>query len=306
MAAPRTLSAQFVRREYSELHMGGAVRLVLYAPSDSAARAAARAAYGRIARLEDIMSDYRPDSEVRRLGRRHGEWVVVNDELFDVLALALRVAEETDGAFDPTVGPYVALWREARRAGRLPPAGDLADARRRVGWRKVELDSTRRAVRLDGAGMRLDLGGIAKGFILDRARETLAQHGVASVLLEAGGDVVVGEPPPGRPGWRIEISGAGPEVAARASSLAGAAVATSGGTEQFVVIDGARYSHVVDPRTGHGLTNGLVATVIASEGALADALATALTVLEGARAAALLRRHTSVIAELRDQTELEG
>ncbi|HKG92683.1 MAG TPA: FAD:protein FMN transferase [Gemmatimonadaceae bacterium] len=183
----------------------------------------------------------------------------------------------------------------------MPPAAALDSARALVGWQKLSLDSARRAVRLATAGMRLDLGGIAKGYILQAAVETLRERGVARTLIEAGGDIVAGDPPAGRRrrGWRVEAAGADPAVAQRAARLARAAIATSGPTEQFVEIGGTRYSHVVDPRTGVGLTNGLVATVIAPDGATADALATALTVLDAGRRAEVLARFPGVQASVR-------
>src|SRR5213595_2657165 len=238
---------QEVRREFAELHMGVAVRIELYAPDDAAARQAARAAYARIAELEDIMSDYRAESEVRRLAERPDAAVPVSEPLFVVLTRALELARLSDGAFDPTVGPFVALWRRARRTGRLPSRVELDSAARRVGWRKVRADSAARSIRLDTAGMGLDLGGIAKGYILDQALLVLGRHGVTRALIQAGGDIVVGDPPPGRAGWRVAVPGGGEAVRARAGALAHAALSLSGDTEQYVIVAGVRYSHVVDP-----------------------------------------------------------
>lgn len=291
--------AQEVRREFAELHMGVAVRIELYAPDDAAARAAARAAYARIAELDDIMSDYRPTSEVRRLADRPGTALPVSEPLFAVLVRALELARLSDGAFDPTVGPYVELWRLARRTGRLPTRAKLSAAARRVGWGKVRADSATRTVWLATPGMRIDLGGIAKGYILDQALGELRRHGVTRALLQAGGDIVAGDAPPGLPGWRVDVPEGGPAVRARAGALAHAGLGLSGDTEQFLIVDGVRYSHVVDPRTGLALTNRRQATVVAEDGVTADGLATALTVLDDARGAELLRSYPGVVAEVR-------
>ncbi len=292
--------AQEVRREFAELHMGVAVRIELYAPDDAAARTAARAAYARIAELEDIMSDYRPASEVRRLAERPGTAVPVSEPLFAVLVRALQLARLSAGAFDPTVGPFVELWRRARRTGRLPTRAALAAAARRVGWRKVHADSATRTVRLATSGMRIDLGGIAKGYILDQALAELRRHGVTQALIQAGGDIVAGDAPPGLSGWRVDVGGDGdPALRARAGALAHAGLGVSGDTEQYVIVDGVRYSHVVDPRTGLGLTSRRQATVVAEDGVTADGLATALTVLDDARGAELLRSYPGVVAEVR-------
>ena len=292
------LDAQ-VRHEFSELHMGLEVRIVLYAPDETRARAAARAAFDRIAALEDIMSDYRAKSEIRRLERREGEWVPVSEDLFRVLGLAIEIASASDGAFDPTVGPLVALWREARRLRRLPSDAQLDSARGRVGWRRVSLDTARQRVRITGEGTRLDLGGIAKGYIVQQAVLALRELGVTSALVEAGGDIVVGDAPPGHAGWHIETPTGDSTVRAGAAALTKTAISTSGPGAQFVEIGGKRYSHVVDPRTGFGLTNGAQATVIAFDGALADALSTALTVLGREEAVHLLARYPGVTASVK-------
>lgn len=272
--------------------------MVLYAPNVNVARAAARAAFDRIAALEDIMSDYRPRSEVRLLERRAGEWVPVGVDLFRVLARAIEIASATDGAYDPTVGPLVSLWREARLLRRLPDEARLDSARAVVGWRRIALDTAGRRVRLSGAGTRLDLGGIAKGDIVQQALVALHGFGVASALVEAGGDIAVGDAPPGLPGWRIEVPVGDSIVRARASALTNAVISTSGPGAQFVEVAGTRYSHVIDPRTGMGLTSGAQATVIATHGALADALSTAFTVIGRERAARVVAMFPGVTASV--------
>jgi thiamine biosynthesis lipoprotein len=285
------------RQEYTEVHMGMPVRITLYAGVDKG-RAAAREAFERVATLDRMMSDYRLDSELRRLSGRTQAWVGASAELIEVLARAAAIAEASEGAFDPTIGPVVALWRRSREMGRLPDPDELRRARALVGWRLVELDPGRGTIRLTKAGMRLDLGGIAKGYILQQAMTTLRAHAVSRALVVSGGDIVAGDPPPGAPGWRVDVPGASAEFTARARALAGAALATSGPTVQYVVIDGTRYSHVIDPRTGLGSTRGTVAHVIARDGATADALATALSVLEPAGARALLARIPAVLVSL--------
>ena len=286
------------RYEFSEVHMGMAVRIVAYAPANIAARDAARAAFARIAALDSILSDYRPHSELRRLEGRTGDWMPVGADLLSVLRCALRVAQASQGAFDPTVGPLSALWREARRAGRPPDKHSLAAVQSRVGYQHLELDTARSTVRLARPGMRLDLGGIAKGYVIQQALNTLRAHGVSQAMIEAGGDIVVGDPPPGSNGWAISVA-ASPELADRASRLANAALSTSGPGAQHLEWKGARYSHVVDPSTGLGLTNRLTAHVIAPDAMLADALSTALTVLGPDRGAELLRQFSGAIASVR-------
>jgi thiamine biosynthesis lipoprotein len=278
--------------------MGMPVRVSIYARDEQAGRTAARAAFDRISALDRMMSDYRTDNELRRLEGQPGAWVAVSEELFIVLVRAIEIAGATDGAFDPSVGPLVTLWRESRRSRRLPDRMTLDAARALVGWQRIGLDAGRRAVRLGVPGMRLDLGGIAKGYILQEALRTLRAQGVTRALLEAGGDLVVGDAPPNRSGWRIEVPGATAPLAARAASLTNSALATSGATVQFVEIDGVRYSHVINPRTGLGVTNHILAHVIAPDGATADALATAFTVIGPEREGEILARFPGVIAHI--------
>lgn len=276
--------------------MGTLFGVILYAGDEATARAAADAAFARIAALEQIMSDYDPDSELMRLCQSPpGRPVAVSRDLFEVLQRAQQLAAATDGAFDVTIGPLARLWRRARRTGELPPPVALARARESVGWQKLRLDPRRRTVTLLAPGMQLDLGGIGKGYAADAARAVLKQRGVRRALIAAGGDIAVGDPPPGRPGWRISIAMPQSHLsAAPAASQGGpsgtplrlaplllynAAVSTSGDTEQFVEIGGRRFSHILDPRTGLGLTERVQVTVVARRATDSDSVATALSVL---------------------------
>ncbi|MCS7064873.1 MAG: FAD:protein FMN transferase, partial [Fimbriimonadales bacterium] len=175
----------------------------------------------------------------------------------------------------------VQLWREARRTRRLPDEATLQEAKARTGWRKLELCLRRRTARLAIPQMRLDLGGIAKGYACDEALRTLKGFGIRRALVQMGGDLVVGDPPPDQKGWRIEIpfpdSGAQPP--SRVETLQRCALSVSGSTEQYVEIEGKRYAHIIDPRTGLGLTRLTLAVVKAPDGITADSLATAACVL---------------------------
>lgn len=288
-----------VRQEFSAVHMGVAVRITAYAPSESVARDAARAAFARIAELDDKMSDYRAQSEVRMLSERPGDWQPVSPDLLAVLARAQEVSRRSGGAFDVTVGPMVQLWRASRKTGRLPDPDALSRVRSRSGSALLEVDTTRALVRLWVRDMQLDLGGIAKGYILQEGLAVLRAHGVRAAMIEAGGDVVVGEPPPGQAGWSVYVAGADTATLQRAKAIVNSAIATSGGSEQFVEIDGVRYSHVIDPRTGLGVTGAHLVTVIADDGALADALATALSVLGPSRSSGLRKKYPQVLISFR-------
>jgi FAD:protein FMN transferase len=278
-------SAQSLRLELTEVHLGVPVRLVLHADDSAQGRRAARAAFDRLAALDGALSDYRPDSDLRLLEAAAADTAVpVSADLFAALGLALRLARETDGAFDPAAGALTRLWREARERGRLPDSASVAAAVARGGWQRVRLDSAQRRVRMP-RGLQLDLGGIGKGLALQEALAALAGAGVTRALFEAGGDLVIGEAPPGSDGWRVSvIEGEPPQRLTRV------AVATSGPQEQHLAVGGTRYSHVLDPRTGWPLTAPDAVSVIAEDGALADALATAFSVLGRERALALAER----------------
>jgi thiamine biosynthesis lipoprotein len=171
----------------------------------------------------------------------------------------------------------------------LPAPRQLEDARRLVGWQLVKLDRTARKIELTVPGMLLDLGGIAKGYAGDEALRVLRERGISSALFEAGGDIVVAGAPPDRPhGWQVETIDTG--SGRRRLGVVQAAVSTSGDTEQYVAIDGVRFSHVIDPHTGIGLTQHAMATVVARRGITSDSLSTAATVLGPEHAAELCRR----------------
>lgn len=293
------------RFEYSEVAMGVRARLVLYAADKTSADAAARAAYAKIAALEDIMSDYRPDSELMALcAKSGGSETSVSDELFFILCKCQELARRSDGAFDCTIGPVVKLWRGARKAGKLPDKSDLEAARRLTGWRKLKITSAcskeANYVRLATPGMLLDLGGIAKGYACDKAIEALKKNGISSALVEMGGDIVVSSAPPGKTGWEIEIANSADK---KTVVLANAAISSSGDTEQYVEIDGVRYSHIVDPRTGLGLTNRIAVTVIAPDGVTSDGLSTAISVLGQMRGKTLANAWPGVSIYVRSATD---
>lgn len=254
--------------------MGMEVRLTLADVDQATAARAAVAAFALIADLEDRLSDYRPHADVLAIARAAPEAVIVHPEVWAVLTRAVEVARASHGAFDPTVGPLVTVWREARLVPRLPDPATLDAARSLVDWSRLVLDPAARSARLPVVGMRLDTGGIAKGYILQRARDVLRAHGVAAALVEAGGDLVAGDAPRGTPGWVVQASCGDPRRV-----LVHSAFATSGASVQFVEIDGTRYSHIVDPRTGLGVTSPHLVHVQAPDAATADAWATALSVL---------------------------
>ena len=271
------------RFEFTQMEMAVTVKIILYCADSDIATAAAKDAFSRIHALNGILSDYDPESELRRLCDTAGEGkaIHVSHELWKVLEHAQRVSQESDGAFDVTVGPVVRLWRRARRQKQLPSPQSLRQASELVGYKLVRLDAQRQSVELLKKGMQLDLGGIAKGYAMDEALTVLERHGITRALVEAGGDMRLGEPPPGRPGWRVGIPPLDDPQGEPLSclELCRVAVSTSGDIVQYVEIGGKRYSHVVDPRTGMALTDHCRVMVVGPSGMVADAITKAVGVL---------------------------
>lgn len=297
------LSAKLDRYEFVEKHMGTDFKIVLYCKDEKSALEASAAAFAELARLDAILSDYNADSELSRLSKTSGtgKIVPVGKDLWTVLEASQKLAKRTDGAFDVTVGPFVRRWRVARFTQKLPASEKLALAGKAVGYQKLELFPREHAVKAILPNMALDLGGIAKGYAVDKALAVLRRSGISSALVDGGGDLVFGDPPPGRNGWRIEVGGRKhPDLPML--KLANEAAATSGDVEQFVAIDGKRYSHIIDPETGIGLTTQLQVTVIARTGMEADSLASALSVLGPEKGAEFLKQRPHVQAYFLNRT----
>jgi FAD:protein FMN transferase len=262
--------------------MGTRFNIIIYHRDAKEAQKAAMAAFDRIEELEDIFSDYRERSEVNLLCLGAvGSPVNISPELFRMLTASLRISELSGGAFDVTIGPVVQLWREARKNRRLPDPEEIRRVQRLVGYRNVILDPDAQTAMLRLAHMKIDFGGIAKGYASDQALVELKARGMPSSLVAGGGDMAVGSPPPGKPGWKILIknpepgSGEAPDYV----TLHDTGIGTSGDTFQFLEIDGRRYSHIINPATGTGLTDAASTTIIAPDGITADALATAANIM---------------------------
>lgn len=271
---------------FSSVEMAVPVKITLYAESETLAAQAAEAAFWRFRDLNARLSDYRAESELRRFCDEaySGEFRRVSQDLWNVLRESTRVAKLSDGAFDPTVGQVVRLWRRARMQKKLPPEAEITAALETVGYENLLFDEDNRAIALVRQGthspVRIDLGGIAKGYAIDAAIHTLRTYGITRVLVDAGGDVGVGDPPPDADAWKIAVvSPADENQSAEFLYVSNCGLANSGDLSQFLEIDGVRYSHLVDPKTGHGLTHRATVSVTAPTAVEADALASAVSVL---------------------------
>ncbi len=277
----------------ARLLMGTIVEIkVAIAPGEDAARArkAIDEAFAEIERIEDVFSVFKEDSELSRINKLNaGETLKISDEAFSLIERSLGYSRMTAGAFDITVGPLVELWKRAKASGTLPSAQEIESARSRVGSENAILDESAKTISFAKDGVRLDMGGIAKGYAAERAAAVLKGYGIRNAVVNAGGDIYcLGRGHKDRP-WRIGVQHPRKRNETIAELyLEDRAVDTSGDYQKYFMIKDKRYSHIIDPRTGYPVGDNVVSgTVVAKDSATADAFATALCVLrpeEGLRA----------------------
>lgn len=296
-AAP--LRAQIARHEFEHQAMGVRFRYILYHADGEKARELFDLASRRVAELEAVLSDYREQSETNQLCRTspHAAPQSVSPDLFRVAEQGLEYYRLTGGAFDVTVGPASHAWRKAIKRNRLPEADAIERLRPSIGSDKLRLLPPSQ-LQLLAAGMQLDFGGIAQGDAADQIGALFRAAGVNSALIDVSGDVLALGAPPERAGWAIQIASAGREEA-KTVLLRDAAISTSGDNAQRLVIDGVRYSHLVDPRTARAVEQSVQATVIAPTATAADALASALCVMTPEEGLSLVDRLPQTHARLR-------
>ena len=272
---PATSSHQQTRYEDTRISMACAYSIAVYGEDESKMAEAVSAAFDEVDRIDRLMSHYKPTSPLSQLNRKAAtETVKVEPELFDFIAECLRYSRESDGAFDVTVGPLLKTWGFFRGEGRMPKAAELAEARSKVGWRHVILDDKEKTIRFDRAGVELDLGGIAKGYAVDKAVEVLKQHGIQRALVSACGSTIYGlGAPPGENGWEIKLRDpVSSQKTAMTVRLKDRALSVSGSYEKFFDLGGKRYSHIFDPRTGWPVQGVLSVAVLTDTGTAGDAL----------------------------------
>jgi len=262
--------------------MGTVFRICLFAEDQTHALASYEAAFEEIERLEETLSMFRPTSEISRINRLAGQRPVTTDgEVFGLLEKALSYSRMTHGAFDVTVGPLMRAWGFFRAQGRLPDGDELAAARSKTGYEKVQLDPPSRIVRFTAPEMEIDLGAIGKGYAVDCAISVLSEAGIAAALVDAGSSTISAlGAPPGSSGWRVHV----PDPLQRSKSLSTLAlrdrsISTSGNYERFFELNGKTYGHILDPRTGTPAHGVLQASLVAANATMSDALSSAAFVL---------------------------
>ncbi len=299
------LPAQALERfDFSAPLMATTFRISLHADSREQADKAAEAAFKRIADLNAVFSDYEPNSELMQLcNTGPNKPFKASDDLFTLISHSLEFARLTEGALDITCGNLTHLWRRTKRTHKLPPADRLQQALSATDWHAVQLDAKAHTITLLKPGMLLDLGGIAKGYAADAGLRVLREHGLTRALVMAGGDIAIGDPPPGEDAWEIKLrqfASPKPEEDLAIVRLHNCGVSTSGDLYQFTEIEGTRYSHIVSPQTGKGLTERIACSVIAPDCMTSDALDTAICVMgkeRGLKMAAQVKGVTVKLAE---------
>lgn len=271
----------------SRIALGTVVEITVASADEEAARKVLERAFAEFERVEALLSGYRPDSEIAKLNAT-GEGRL-DPEVFRLLQRAREVSGISDGAFDVTVGAVVDLWR-FDEGGSVPGEEELRQALASVGYLGLQLDPEDRTVRLAVEGMKVDLGGIGKGYAVDMAAEVLRGGGIDEAIIDAGGDLLLLGARPGKNFWRIGIRH--PRDPARllvSLDLADTAVVTSGDYERFFMDGSTRYHHILDPKTGRPATGCQSVTVMAPRATEADAYATAAFVLGPEKGIAFLR-----------------
>ncbi|MBI3752808.1 MAG: FAD:protein FMN transferase [Deltaproteobacteria bacterium] len=269
--------------KYTRLLMGTVVEITLVGGDETGLTSAADAAFDEMQRLEHLLSRYRDDSDVARINRAAGkEAAVVSKETMDVIEASLKVSQYSHGAFDITMGVLGNLWHftaDDRGAMTPPPQQEAAKLLPLIDYRRIIIDKKNSTVKLARPGMKIDLGGIAKGYIVGRAVDVLKRHGIKKGIVHAGGDMVVFQEPDDEP-WLIGIQD--PRNKDRLIGTIKAyntAISTSGDYERFFIKDGVRYHHIMDPSTGFPANKCRGVTIVAKDSTMADALSTAIFVL---------------------------
>ncbi len=278
--------------------MGTLIQISVYCEHESKAQKAVEEAQKEVQRLAAILTDYDPESETRKLtSRAFNSPVSVSDPLWQMLSAAEKWNKTTDGAFDCSLGMLTQTWRKHRRANRIPDKATVEQAKSHCGWEKVRLDPAAKTVTILDQELRLDFGAIGKGYIADRAFEVLQRHGLECCLVNISGNMRCGSAPPGKTGWTIAISPLEREgTPIRKIAIVNQAIATSGDLWQFVVVDGVKRSHILDPKTGYGVVGPLAVTAVALTAEDADALSTTGCLLSWDEYQKILSQHSGTAA----------
>lgn len=298
--------AQEKRFSFSRPKMGSPFSIIFYDADSLHAVKAANDCFNLVDSFVNIFSDYIDSSELNQLSNSAGtnNYVPVTPSLYDIIVQSQKAYKLSNGAFDITAGPIIKLWRKARKEHRFPDRSAIAENKNLVGFNKVKIDTASKSVLLVRQGMQLDLGGIAQGYIAQKVLERLTLHSIKRALIDVSGDIAMGEPPPQKKGWTIGVNlpERTEDLQKKKLLLHNCTVSTSGDVYQYMEYKGKKYSHIIDPRTGYGVTTQRNVTVIAADGATADWLATACSILSISKAKRLAQKMNAelMIAQIKN------
>jgi thiamine biosynthesis lipoprotein len=264
-----------IRYEASHESMGTVFTVVVYGRDQAFLSEVVNEVFEEIGRLDEQMSNYRPESELSVIDREAAQReVIVEPRLFNLIQYALRASQESGGAFDITVGPLMKRWGFFRGQGRVPSPAEISQALKAVGYQHVHLAPERRGIRFDAGGVELDLGGIAKGYAVDQAVEVLRSNGIAAALVSSGTSSIYAlGSPPGERGWKVTVRD--PFQAAKSADvfrLQNFGLSTSGSYEKFFRVGGKTYCHIMNPHTGWPVENMLSTVAVARTGTESEVL----------------------------------
>ncbi len=276
----------------TKLLMGTTVEITVRGEDKALAGQAVEQAFREIEKVDNLMSTFKADSEISLINREGDRRPIkVSRDTFRVIRESLRLSEQSAGAFDISVAPLITLWRTAKKNKQLPGPGKLKETLALVGYRNIVIDEEKRTVGFRKKGMRINLGGIAKGYAVDRAVAKLRERGIKRAIVNAGGDLYLLGRPPEKDFWTIGLRHPGKKGKILGSIQArDEAIVTSGNYENYFTLDGKRYGHILDPRTGKPVEGILSVTVLAKDAFRADGLATAIFVLGPKKGLDLARR----------------
>jgi FAD:protein FMN transferase len=247
--------------------MGSTYTVELYGADRVAMEDAADTAFDEVRRLDNLLSNYKKDSELSQVNERAAQAPMkVSPELFQVIESCLEYSRQSEGAFDITVGPLMRVWGFYKGSGHLPHRAEVQAAMTKVGYRHVHLDRAARTVWFDRPGVELDPGGIGKGYAVDRMVSVLRQKGVRTALVAGSGSSIygMGAPPDQPRGWKVEIKNPWDSSKTVAEVvLKDMSMSTSGSYEKFFRAEGKTYAHIMDPRTGFPAQGSVSVSVIA-------------------------------------------
>ena len=276
------LQAKTRKFSYSEIKMGSAFNLIIVSTNSNKANHLARKSYELVDSLSHIFSNYDSSSELSKINASAGLLPYkMSPAMLDLVQKAEQAFIQSKGAYDISIGPLSTLWRNARKAKLFPDSSTVVATKKLVGLNQVKINKRLGTIFLPNADMQLDFGGIAKGYIAQWVINYLKANGIQQALADAGGDIVMSGAPLNQKGWLIGVNlpETTDELMTKKLLLSNAAVATSGDVYQYIEYKGVKYSHIINPLTGYGVTNLRNVTIIAKTGSTADWLATACSIL---------------------------